>query len=109
ALGGMSVVEVAQAATVTLPDMKIQVPTNAISIGTGPKLLRFTHITWDAGTGPFEIDPAYSASTGTATFTQALYSSPSPGSWVFDHSVPVPVSPRPFIAPDDYQFPLTSF
>jgi hypothetical protein len=67
----------ARAATVTLPDMQIEVPTNAISIGTtgGVRQLRFTHITWDAGTGPFEIDPTYNSATGTAAFTQAIYSS----------------------------------
>ena len=50
--------------TVTLPDMQIEVPTDAISIGTtgGTKQLRFTHITWDAGTGPFEIDPTFNSS-----------------------------------------------
>ena len=69
---------------VTMPDMQIKVPTNAISIGTnsgtGHRQLQFTHITWDAGTGPFEIDPMYNSSTGTATFTQAIYRSTSPGS-----------------------------
>src|SRR5215472_6503398 len=45
----------AAAAAVTLPDLQIKVPTNLISIGTDPtsghRMLRFTHITWDAGTG----------------------------------------------------------
>src|SRR5205814_1901373 len=54
--------------TVFPPDMRLQVPTNYISIGTanGVRQLQFTHITWDAGAGPFEIDPAYDPSTGTA-------------------------------------------
>ena len=62
-LGTLVEAPVARAATVALPDMQMEVPTNAISIGTtsGTKQLRFTHITWDAGTGPFEIDPAYNA------------------------------------------------
>ena len=65
----------------TLPDMQLEVPTNAISIGTsgGVRELRFTHITWDAGTGPFEIDPTYNSATGTATFSQAIYNSASRG------------------------------
>ncbi len=102
----------ARGATVTPPDMQIKVPTNLISVGndptTGHRLLRFTHITWDAGTGPFEIDPTYNAATGTATFTQAIYGSSSPGQWSFDHSVPVAVT-GVFHGPDDYQFPLTKF
>ena len=43
--------------------------------------VRYTHITWDAGTEPFEIDPAYNAATGTATFSQEIYNSPSAGVW----------------------------
>jgi hypothetical protein len=57
--------------------MQMKVPTNAISIGMsgGVRELRFTHITWDAGTGPVEIDPTYNPATGTATFTQEIYNS----------------------------------
>ena len=100
---------VAEAATVTLPDMELKVPTNAISIATtnGVRQLRFTHITWDAGTGPFEIDPTYNSATGTATFSQEIYNSPSAGTWAPDHSVPLPVT-GVFDPPSDYQFPLNS-
>ena len=74
-------IQAAAAATVTLPDMQLKVPTNQISIGTNPstghRQLQFTHITWDAGTGPFEIDPSYNSATGTASFVQAIYNSPS--------------------------------
>jgi len=102
----------AGAATVTLPDMQIKVPTNLISIGadpvTGHRMLRFTHITWDAGPGPFEIDPAFNPATGTATFVQAIYNSPSPGVWSLDHTIPLSVT-GVYDPPDDYQFPLTSF
>src|SRR5450756_3095568 len=78
------------AATVTLPDMQVKVPTNQISVGTSPstghRQLQFTHITWDAGTGPFEIDPTYDSVTGPASFVQAIYNSPSPGTWQLDHT-----------------------
>jgi hypothetical protein len=97
---------------ITLPDMQIKVPIDQISIGTdsttGDRQLQFTHITWDAGTGPFEIDPHYNSQTGTATFTEAIYKSDSPGKWTLDHSVPVAVTGQ-FDPPSDYQFPLTSF
>lgn len=100
------------AVNITLPDMQLKVPTSQISVGTNPanghRQLQFTHITWDAGTGPFEIDPTYNASTGTATWTQAIYQSPSPGVWKFDHSVPVGAT-GVFDEPSDYQFPLTRF
>ena len=99
-------------APVTLPDMQLKVPVGNISIGTnssnGHRQLQFTHITWDAGAGPFEIDPSYEAATGTATWVQAIYDSPSPGVWHFSHSVPLePIGI--FDSPSDYRFPLTSF
>jgi hypothetical protein len=99
-------------ASVTLPDMKILVPTNQISIGTnsasGDRQLQYTHITWDAGTGPFEIDPTYNSSTGMASFVQTVYNSPSPGVWQVDHSVPLGVT-GVFDPPADYRFPLNRF
>jgi Bacterial Ig domain/Lysyl oxidase len=112
AAGARSVLVPAVLANVTLPDMKVLVPTSKISIGTnsvtGDRQLQFTHITWDAGTGPFEIDPTYNSATGTASFVQAIYNSPSPGVWQFDHSVPLAVT-GVFHPPFDYRFPLTRF
>jgi hypothetical protein len=96
----------------TLPDMQLKVPEGSISIGTnssnGHRQLQFTHITWDAGAGPFEIDPSYDPATGMATWVQAVYDSPHPGVWQFSHSVPLePISA--FDPPFDYRFPLTRF
>ncbi len=96
----------------SLPDLKIMVPINLISIGVDPssgaRQLRFTHITADIGSGPFEIDPTYDASTGTSTFTQAIYRSPRPGVWVLDRRVPVAAAGT-WHPPSDYEFPLTQF
>lgn len=51
----------ASAATITPPDMKLQVLAGQISHGTKPSnghpQLQFTDVTWDAGAGPFEIGP----------------------------------------------------
>src|SRR5436190_11461585 len=49
-----------------LPDMRLFLPTNLISIGLdgdGNRELRFTHITGDLGPGEFEIDPHYNPKT----------------------------------------------
>jgi hypothetical protein len=112
ATGAASVLIPAVPASVTLPDMRVEVPASQISIGTnsvtGDRQLQYTHVTWDAGAGPFEIDPTYNSSTGTASFVQAIYNSPSPGVWDFDHSVPLAVT-GVFKPPFDYRFPLTSF
>jgi hypothetical protein len=100
------------ASSVTLPDLQLKVPTSQVGIttdpGTGDRLLRYTHITWDAGTGPFEIDPTYNSTTGMATFTQAIYSSSTPGVWALDHRVPLAIT-VPFDPPSDYEFPLNKF
>ena len=102
----------ASAATVTPPDMTIKVPTNLISIGldstTGHRMLRFTHLTEDSGTGPFEMVPTYNSTTGISTFVQYIYNSPSAGQWSFDHSVPL-AQTGTWVAPSHYNFPLTSF
>jgi predicted secreted Zn-dependent protease len=96
----------------TLPDLQLKVPTSQIGITSDPKtgdrLLRYTHITWDAGAGPFELDPTFNATTGTATFMQAIYAMDKPGVWTLDHKVPVAAT-AVFDPPSDYQFPLNRF
>jgi hypothetical protein len=102
----------AGAAPITLPNMVLQVPTNSITIGTdsttGHRILRYTHINADVGTGPLELDPTENPSTGIATFVQNIYNSPSPGVWAPDHTVPVAAT-GVFDPPSDYRFPLNSF
>ncbi|NEN06146.1 hypothetical protein G3T36_09680 [Diaminobutyricibacter tongyongensis] len=92
--------------------MKIIVPTNLISVAVDPvsnhRMLRYTHITEDAGTGPFQINPTYNPSTGLATFTQTLFNSSAPGVWAVDHTVPLAVNGA-FVGGSDYRFPLTKF
>ena len=99
-------------ATITLPDLQILVPTDDISIGTNPETndrqLQYTHITWDAGTGPFAIKPHYNADTGISTFVQDIYRRTGPETWAIDHTVPVAVNGT-FDPPSDYRFPLTRF
>jgi Bacterial Ig domain/Lysyl oxidase len=97
---------------VTLPDLQIEVPTDAISIGTNPdtgdRQLQFTHITWDAGPGPFQIKPRYNRRTGVATFEQTIYKSRNGSSWRPASRVPVAEN-GVFDPPSDYRFPLTRF
>lgn len=101
------------AANITLPDLQIKVPTNDFSVGTDPstghRQLQFTHITWDSGSGPFEMDPNYNSATGIATWTQAIYNSPSPGVWNLDHHVPIEAIGIFQASEDHYTFPLTKF
>jgi hypothetical protein len=97
---------------VALPDLRILVPTDLISIGLDPnsgvRELRFTHITADVGTGPFEIDPHYDARSGVSTFSQALYGRNRSGGWTRVRRVPL-ATYGTWEPPSDYRFPLTSF
>ena len=97
---------------VTPPDLQILVPMSAISIGanpdTGDQQLQFTHITWNAGAGPFVIKPHYTHRTGTATFKQIIYKSRGGAAWRPAFSVPLSVT-GVFDPPSDYRYPLTRF
>ncbi len=90
-----------------LPDMRLVMPTNLISIaldGSGHRELRYTHITADYGPGTFEIDPHYNAKTGVSTFTQALHR--RNGS--IAKRVPL-ATYGTWEPPSDYRYPLSSF
>src|SRR5579862_2908017 len=97
-----------------LPDLQIEVPTDpgVISIGTngdtGDTQLQFTHITWNAGTGPFVITPHLNKRTGVATFTQTIYQGPGGTKWTKAEKIPLAVNGI-FDSPTDYRYPLTSF
>src|SRR5580704_3284308 len=95
---------------VTLPDLQILVPTDDISIGNNPdtsdRQLQFTHITWDAGTGPFQIKPKYNHRTGTASFVQTIYKSRTGSSWKPAYTVRLAAA-GVFDPPSDYRYPLT--
>ncbi len=65
-----------------LPDLRLFVPTDLISIGndpsTGDRDLRFTHITADIGRGPFELDPHYDSATGISDLHPGDLLEPAP-------------------------------
>ena len=97
---------------ITPPDLQILVPTGDISIGVNPdtsdQQLQFTHITWNAGAGPFVIKPHFRRSTGTASFKQIIYKSRGGAVWHPAFSVPLSM-PGVFDPPSDYRYPLTRF
>jgi hypothetical protein len=101
---------------VTLPDLEIAVPTGLIGVGPDPNnpggtdpYLQFTHITWDAGAGPFELKPKYNKRTGISTFSQVLFKSRGGGSWRKAYSVPLARTGIFLPGESHYRFPLTSF
>ncbi|HYM92153.1 MAG TPA: DUF4082 domain-containing protein, partial [bacterium] len=98
------------AAPIAYPDLQVLMPTGEISIihAGNMRTLEFTHISWNAGAGPLEIHPSYDPLTGISQGFQALDTSPSPGVWTFDHTVPI-VGPMIWDPPSDYRFPLDRF
>jgi hypothetical protein len=97
--------------TIAYPNLRVEVPTNDISISSpspSTRTLDFTHITWNAGAGPLEIRPQYNPSTGTAQATQALYTLTGTSTWSFVKTVPI-ARTMTWEPPSDYRFPLTSF
>jgi hypothetical protein len=98
---------------VTLPDLEIAVPTGLIGIGpdpsTGDPDLQFTHITWDAGAGPFELKPKFNRRTGISTFSQVIFKSRGGASWRKDFSVRLARTGIFIASEGHYRFPLTRF
>jgi Domain of unknown function (DUF4082)/Bacterial Ig domain/Fibronectin type III domain/Lysyl oxidase len=96
--------------SIAYPDLQLLMPTGEISIKSTSttRTLEFTHITWDAGEGPWELRPVYNSATGISQGYQALYTMPKPGEWKFSQTVPV-VGPMIWVPPSDYRFPLDKF
>src|SRR5215510_14117047 len=72
--GGMTLTAPPAAAVIVYPDLQMQVPISEITISRPAptsRELRFTHITWNSGAGPLEIQPNYDLSTATDRSRQA--------------------------------------
>ncbi len=98
------------AGSIAYPDLQLLMPTGEISIKSSgsTRTLEFTHTTWDAGEGPWELKPTYNEATGISQGYQALYTMPKPGEWKLAYTVPV-VGPMLWNPPTDYNFPLDKF
>src|SRR5262249_46419104 len=100
------------AGPVAYPGLQIQVPSADFSIGhptSTMRELRYTHLTWNAGSGPSELPPNYAPPPGIALPAQAVYTSNGSGGWTFASTVAVlrPMAYDPALA--KYRFPLASF
>jgi len=96
---------------IAYPDLQVLVPTSEISIGhptSTTRELRFSHITWNGGSGPLEIRPNYNQTTGVAQAYQRLYTYDTSGNLTPVQDVPIAI-PMPFVAPSDYRFALAQF
>jgi Carboxypeptidase regulatory-like domain/Bacterial Ig domain/Lysyl oxidase len=74
---------------VNLPDLSVMIPPAGISIvGSGSnRLLEYTHQTFNGGSGPLVIQPAYHPTSGNYQGTQYVYT--YNGSWSLTEQIPV--------------------
>jgi hypothetical protein len=83
------------AQAVAYPDLQVITPPSLISIGhptPSTRAFQFSHITWNAGAGPLEIRPNYSAGTVWTLGYQRLYTRGSSGlTPVMDVPIPMPM------------------
>jgi len=72
------------------PDLKDILPPAAISIvgSGGSRVFQYTHDTFEAGTGPLEIQPVYNPASGNYQGIQHVYSL-SNGVWTVAQTIPV--------------------
>src|SRR3954452_23417200 len=65
----------APAGTPHLPDLQTVIPASSFSIvnGTDGREFRYTHLVYNAGSGPLEIQPAYDTASGQYRGTQLVY------------------------------------
>ncbi|MDN5795648.1 MAG: Ig-like domain-containing protein [Intrasporangium sp.] len=73
----------APAGTVHYPDLQNIIPTGDMSIhGSGPdREFRYTHLLYNGGDGPLEIQPQYNNASGTYQGVQRVYTHDASGTW----------------------------
>src|SRR5690348_2221252 len=76
-------VQAAPAGTPHLPDLQTVVPLDAFSVvqGTAGREFRYTHLVYNAGPGPLEVQPAYDDVTGGYRGTQEMFTHNASGQW----------------------------
>jgi hypothetical protein len=99
------------AGTTHYPDLQTVIPTNAFSVinGTDGREFRYTHLVYNAGPGPLEIQPTYSQSSGNYTGQQELFTHNASNQWSMVGQTRVA---DPFVfhaAHGHFHFPLASF
>src|SRR5262245_53143492 len=101
----------APAGTVHFPDLQTIIPLNSFSVvqGTEGKEFRYTHLVYDNGPGPLEIQPQYNPASGTYQGMQQLFTHNSAGVWSLVNEVRVPDAFVFHAAHGHFHFPLAAF
>ncbi|HET9647269.1 MAG TPA: Ig-like domain-containing protein [Microlunatus sp.] len=93
------------------PDLQTIIPTDAFSVvGSGAdREFRYTHLIYDAGPGPLEIQPSYDQAIGGYRGRQLLFTHDSAGTWSPTRTVRVPDVFVYHAEHGHFHFPLASF
>ncbi|MFZ4519801.1 MAG: Ig-like domain-containing protein [Microthrixaceae bacterium] len=93
------------------PDLQTVIPTTAFSVvGTGAtREFRYTHLVYNAGPGPLEIQPSYNPSSGDFEGTQQVYGVDATGNWSLASEAPVPDHFVFHAEHGHFHFPLAAF
>ncbi|MFI5370521.1 MAG: Ig-like domain-containing protein [Candidatus Eisenbacteria bacterium] len=95
---------------VDLPDLSVIVPPGGISVaGTGStRVLQYTHDTFNGGSGPLVIQPAYHPASGNYQGTQQVYTY-NAGTWTLSQQIPVAGTFVFDAAHGHFHFPFAAF
>ena len=103
--------QAAPAGTTHLPDIQTIIPTNSFSVvqGTDGREFRYTHLVYNNGPGPLEIQPQYNQASGSYQGQQLLFTHNAAGSWSQVRQVMVPDAFVFHAAHGHFHFPLAAF
>jgi Big-like domain-containing protein/lysyl oxidase len=101
----------APAGTTHYPDLQTVIPTNSFSVvnGTDGREFRYTHLVYNAGPGPLQIQPQYNEASGSYQGQQRLYTHNASNQWSLASSVRVPDAFVFHAAHGHFHFPLAAF
>jgi hypothetical protein len=101
----------APAGTTHYPDLQTVIPTDSFSVvqGATGREFRYTHLVYNAGLGPLEIEPQYNQASGNYQGQQALYTHNASGTWSLVSRVRVPDAFVFHAEHGHFHFPLAAF
>jgi len=101
----------APAGTTHLPDLQTIIPPSSFSVvkGTSGAEFRYTHLVYDNGPGPLEIQPQYNQASGTYQGMQQLFTHSASGAWSLVGQLRVPDAFEFHAAHGHFHFPLAAF
>jgi hypothetical protein len=101
----------APAGTTHFPDLQTIIPLNSFSVvqGTNGPEFRYTHLVYNNGPGPLEIQPQYNQASGTYQGMQQLFTHNASGAWSLVSQIRVPDAFEFHAAHGHFHFPLAAF